>query len=156
MPLPPEGTSHAILLVDIPLGKEQCIYVKVLTLHMAMAKKQSVYIPQKPHVKVHHTSLWEILGEFQTIFGKFENPQETLGKRFSTNLYMKNNFSETVVKFSVNVYIFLYRVSVYVSNFRMKYEDSENINTDHISIVIFNLHQIKQRAFFLGGHPIYK
>ena len=25
MPLPPEGTSHAILLVDIPLGKEQCM-----------------------------------------------------------------------------------------------------------------------------------
>ena len=25
MPLPPEGTSHAILLVDIHLGKEQCM-----------------------------------------------------------------------------------------------------------------------------------
>ena len=25
MPLPPEGTSHAILLVDIPSGKEQCM-----------------------------------------------------------------------------------------------------------------------------------
>ena len=46
MPLPPEGTSHAILLVDITL----------LRLHMAIAKKQSEYIPQKPHVKVLHTS----------------------------------------------------------------------------------------------------
>ena len=46
MPLPPEGTSHAIL--------NAC--VKVLRLHMAMAKKQSEYIPQKPHVKVQHTS----------------------------------------------------------------------------------------------------
>ena len=25
MPSPPEGTSHATLLVDIPLGKEQCM-----------------------------------------------------------------------------------------------------------------------------------
>ena len=49
MPLPPEGTSHAILLVP-----SAC--VKVLRLHMAMAKKQSEYIPQKPHVKVHYTS----------------------------------------------------------------------------------------------------
>ena len=40
MPLPPEVTSHAILLVDI--RSNAC--VKVLRLHMAIAKKQSEYI----------------------------------------------------------------------------------------------------------------
>ena len=29
MPLPPEGTSHAILLVDIPSGKEQCLCIYI-------------------------------------------------------------------------------------------------------------------------------
>ena len=55
MPLPPEGTSNAILLVDKTFG-QGAMHVKVLRLHMAMAKRQSEYIPQKPHVKVHHTS----------------------------------------------------------------------------------------------------
>ena len=54
MPLPPEGTSHAILLVDLRARSNAC--VKILRLHMAMAKMQSEYIPQKPHVKVQHTS----------------------------------------------------------------------------------------------------
>ena len=51
MPLPPEGTSHATYL---RARSNAC--VKVLRLHMAVDKKQSEYIPQKPHVKVHHTS----------------------------------------------------------------------------------------------------
>ena len=55
MPLQPEGTAHAILLVDISRARSNPC-VKLLRLHMAMAKKQSEYIPQKPHVKVHHTS----------------------------------------------------------------------------------------------------
>ena len=35
----------------------------------------------------------------------------------------------------------------------LKYEDSENIKADRVSTVVFNLHQIKRRAFFLG-HPV--
>ena len=56
MPLPPEGTSYAILLVDNNLRARSNACVKVLRLHMAMAKNKSEYIPQKPHVKVQHTS----------------------------------------------------------------------------------------------------
>ena len=56
MPLPPEGTSHAILFVNITFGQGAMHLFKVLRLHMAMAKKQSEYILQKPHVKVRHTS----------------------------------------------------------------------------------------------------
>ena len=39
---------------------------------------------------------------------------------------------------------------VYENQCKLKYEDSENIKTDHISTVVFNLHQIKRRALFLG------
>ena len=33
------------------------------------------------------------------------------------------------------------------------YEDLENINADRVNMVVFKLHQIKRRAFFLG-HPV--
>ena len=36
----------------------------------------------------------------------------------------------------------------FVPNFKLKYEDSENIKTDRVNTVVFNLHQIKRRAFF--------
>ena len=35
-----------------------------------------------------------------------------------------------------------------MSNFKLKYEDSENIRAGRVSTVIFNVHQIKRRAFF--------
>ena len=38
-------------------------------------------------------------------------------------------------------------------HFTLKYEDSENVKADHVNTVVFNLHQIKRRAFFLG-HPV--
>ena len=42
-----------------------------------------------------------------------------------------------------------------IQNFELKYEDSENIPTDHVNVVVvFNLHQIKQRNVF-WGHLIY-
>ena len=40
-----------------------------------------------------------------------------------------------------------------IPNFKLKYEDSENIKTDRVSMVVFNLHQIKRRGFFMG-HPV--
>ena len=42
----------------------------------------------------------------------------------------------------------------FIPNFKLKYEDSENIKADRVSTVVFNLHQIKRRALFLG-HPVY-
>ena len=38
-------------------------------------------------------------------------------------------------------------IACFIQNF--KYEDSENIKADRVSTVVFNLHQIKRRAFFL-------
>ena len=40
-----------------------------------------------------------------------------------------------------------------MSNFKLKYEDSENIKADRVNTVVFSLHQIKHGAFFLG-HPV--
>ena len=36
----------------------------------------------------------------------------------------------------------------FIPNFKLKYEDSENIKADRVNIVVFNLHQIQRRAFF--------
>ena len=41
----------------------------------------------------------------------------------------------------------------FIPNFKLRYEDSENIKTDRVSTVVFNLHQIKRRAFFMR-HPV--
>ena len=38
----------------------------------------------------------------------------------------------------------------FVSNVKFKDEDLENIKTDCVTAVVFNLHQIKRRAFFMG------
>ena len=38
----------------------------------------------------------------------------------------------------------------FIPNFKLKYEDSENIKADRVSTIVFNLHQIKRRAFLLG------
>ena len=40
-----------------------------------------------------------------------------------------------------------------IPNFKLKCEDSENIKADCVNTVVFNLHQIKRRAF-LWGHPV--
>ena len=37
---------------------------------------------------------------------------------------------------------------MFQTKLKFKYEDSENLKTDHADTVIFNLHQIKQRNFF--------
>ena len=42
-----------------------------------------------------------------------------------------------------------------MSNFKLKYEDSENIKADRVNTVVLNLRQIKRRAFFWGGHPVF-
>ena len=42
----------------------------------------------------------------------------------------------------------------FIPNFKLKYEYSENIKTDRVSTVVFNLQQIKRGAFFFG-HSVY-
>ena len=37
-----------------------------------------------------------------------------------------------------------------IPNFKLKYEDSENVKAERLNVVVFNLHQIKRRAFFFG------
>ena len=41
----------------------------------------------------------------------------------------------------------------FIPNFKLMYEDLGNIKTDRVNTVIFNLHQVKRRTFFLG-HPV--
>ena len=41
----------------------------------------------------------------------------------------------------------------FIPNFKLKYEDSENIKVDCVNTVVFNLHQIKRRACFFFGTP---
>ena len=38
----------------------------------------------------------------------------------------------------------------FIQNFKLKCEDSENIKADGVNTVVFSLHQIKHRVFFLG------
>ena len=40
----------------------------------------------------------------------------------------------------------------FIPNFKVKHQDLENIKTDCVYTVAFNLHQIKRPAFFMG-HP---
>ena len=51
---------------------------------------------------------------------------------------------------SVNVQLIL---ECSIRNFRLKYEDSENIEADPADTVVFKLHQLKLLAFLLG-HPV--
>ena len=36
----------------------------------------------------------------------------------------------------------------FIPNFQLKYDDSDNTKADRVNTVVFNLHQIKRRAFF--------
>ena len=38
----------------------------------------------------------------------------------------------------------------FIPNFNLKYLDSENIKAGRLNTVVFNVHQIKRWAFFLG------
>ena len=40
----------------------------------------------------------------------------------------------------------------FMSNFKLKYEKSENIKADRVNTIVFNLRQTKHRAFL--GHPV--
>ena len=49
---------------------------------------------------------------------------------------------------------FLPILDCFIPNFKLKYEDSENIKANCVSSVVFNLHHITRWAFFWGGHPV--
>ena len=36
----------------------------------------------------------------------------------------------------------------FMPNFKLTYEDSQNLKADSVNRVVFNLHQIRRRAFF--------
>ena len=41
---------------------------------------------------------------------------------------------------------------LFCTKIKLKYDDLENIKTDRVNTVVFNLHEIKQvKVFFLGG-----
>ena len=37
---------------------------------------------------------------------------------------------------------------LFIPKFRLKYDNLENVETDHVNTVIFNLHEINQLKFF--------
>ena len=41
----------------------------------------------------------------------------------------------------------------FIPKFKLEYDDLENIKTDRVNAVVFNLHQIKLLKFFFG-HPV--
>ena len=41
-------------------------------------------------------------------------------------------------------------LNCFIPNFQLKYEDSGNIKAGSVNRVLFNLHQMKRRAMFLG------
>ena len=43
----------------------------------------------------------------------------------------------------------------FIPKFKLEYDDLENMKTDSVNTVVFNLHQIKRLKFFLG-HPVHK
>ena len=42
---------------------------------------------------------------------------------------------------------FLPMLDCFTPNFKLKYEDSENLKVDHVDTIVFSLHQIKHWAF---------
>ena len=40
---------------------------------------------------------------------------------------------------------------LFYTKIELKYDDLENIKTDCVNTVVFNLHEIKQLKFFFGG-----
>ena len=68
---------------------------------------------------------------------------------FSKNLVVCSSAGPKILAFSSHCSAnFQLILDCFVPNLKLKYEDSENIKADRVSIVVFNVHQIKRRAFF--------
>ena len=74
--------------------------------------------------------------------------------QFSKNLVVCSLTGPKILAFGSNFSAkFQPIMDCFMPNFKLKYEDSENIKADRLSTIVFNLHQIKRRALFLG-HPV--
>ena len=73
---------------------------------------------------------------------------------FSKNLVVCSSAAPKILAFgnhrSANFETIL---DCFIPNFKLKYEDSENIKTDRVNTVVFNLRQIKRRAFLWDTTP---
>ena len=71
---------------------------------------------------------------------------------FSKNLIVCSSAGPTILSYGSHCSAnFQPILDCFIPNFKLKYEDSQNIKVDRVSTVVFNLHQIKRRAFFFGG-----
>ena len=70
---------------------------------------------------------------------------------FQTNLVVCSSAGPKILGFGSHCSVnFQPILDCFIPNFKLKYEDSENIKADRISTVVSSLHQIKRRAFFFG------
>ena len=68
---------------------------------------------------------------------------------FSKNLVVRSSAGPKILDFGSHCSAnFQPILDCFIPNFKLKYEDSENIKADRVSTVDFNLHQIKRRACF--------
>ena len=67
---------------------------------------------------------------------------------FSKNLVVCSSAGPKILAFSGHCSAnFQLILDCFIPTFTLKYEDSENIKADRVSAVVFNLNQIKRRAF---------
>ena len=68
---------------------------------------------------------------------------------FSKNLVVWSSAGPKISNFSSHSYEnFQPILDSYIPNFKLKYEDSENIKENPVNTVVVNLRQTKRRAFF--------
>ena len=60
---------------------------------------------------------------------------------------------QQVSKFLLSVAKFQPILDCFITKFKLKYDNFENIKVDRVNAVVFNLHEIKQSKFF-WGHPV--
>ena len=60
-----------------------------------------------------------------------------------------------VLKFKPLLGELLTDLDCFTPNFKLKYEDSQNVKADGVNTVVFNLHQIKHRTCVFFGNPVY-
>ena len=60
---------------------------------------------------------------------------------------------QRVLKFKLSLDIARRTFNI-IPNFKLKYENSENVKADCVNTVVFKLHQIKRRVFFVLAHPV--
>ena len=55
---------------------------------------------------------------------------------------------QRVLKFKLSLAIAQRTLDCFTPNFKLKYEEVENVKSDRVNTVVFNLRRIKRRAFF--------